>query len=356
MEDFLRPLADDVVVALDAATGKTLWKTTTPTASVNHQTHKWRGFNPSPFVDVACGTVYLLNYSNRVYALDAKTGAVKWRYDGAASKSFAASGAGAIAVGNVVALPAGENLIGLDAASGKELWKQPGGNARPWSAGAQTYFLTTRTVHLNEKDEKGKNKTVYRVTCHDPATGKAVWKDDIDSRASDYLPIVAGDMLLTYNAVIEQNVADSGRVLAYKLAEDGIKKAWDVAAPAPVTDSFGMSVGNDVLYVDGDKRVFAYRLSDGRKLAAVENVGGARTQLAFFADGRLFIEPEGRHGRQSFWMLDGDPKNFRALGDEWLPPAPWTTAYADMPIAYPLVDGRLFVRGFDGIYCYDLRK
>ena len=36
-------------------------------------------------------------------------------------------------------------------------------------------------------------------------------------------------------------------------------------------------------------------------------------------------------------------------------PHTWTTAYANQPIVYPLVDGRLFVRGLDGIYCYDLR-
>jgi outer membrane protein assembly factor BamB len=32
------------------------------------------------------------------------------------------------------------------------------------------------------------------------------------------------------------------------------------------------------------------------------------------------------------------------------------TAYANHPVGYPLVDGRLFVRGHDGLYCYDLRK
>jgi hypothetical protein len=56
-------------------------------------------------------------------------------------------------------------------------------------------------------------------------------------------------------------------------------------------------------------------------------------------------------------MADADPKNFRLLGaTPWLPPHSWTTAYANQPIVYPLVDGRLFVRGLDAIYCYDLRQ
>ena len=66
-------------------------------------------------------------------------------------------------------------------------------------------------------------------------------------------------------------------------------------------------------------------------------------------------------------MLRADPKDFRRLGAEtpaegkhplpgqWHPPHPHDTAYANQPVIYPLVDGRLFVRGHDGLYCYDLR-
>lgn len=40
----------------------------------------------------------------------------------------------------------------------------------------------------------------------------------------------------------------------------------------------------------------------------------------------------------------------------WLPTNTSTTAYNSQPVVYPIVDGRLFVRGGDGLYCYDLRK
>jgi hypothetical protein len=32
-----------------------------------------------------------------------------------------------------------------------------------------------------------------------------------------------------------------------------------------------------------------------------------------------------------------------------------TTAYSSQPVVYPIADGRLFVRGGDGVCCYDLR-
>jgi hypothetical protein len=40
----------------------------------------------------------------------------------------------------------------------------------------------------------------------------------------------------------------------------------------------------------------------------------------------------------------------------WAPTHTSTTAYNSQPIVTPIVDGRAFIRGGDGIYCYDLRK
>ena len=140
---------------------------------------------------------------------------------------------------------------------------------------------------------------------------------------------------------------------------------------APIIDTIGMASDGENLYVSAAREAICLKLATGETVARVENVGGARTQTAFLAAGRFIIQPEGRHGSQSFLMLDANPGNFRAfpavqtegsighhVGAEfqWRPPHTWTTAYANQPIVYPLVDGRLFVRGQDAIYCYDLRK
>jgi len=45
----------------------------------------------------------------------------------------------------------------------------------------------------------------------------------------------------------------------------------------------------------------------------------------------------------------GDPHR------KWIPPHATTTAYGRQPIVNPIVDGRMFFRGGNGIYCYDLR-
>jgi len=34
----------------------------------------------------------------------------------------------------------------------------------------------------------------------------------------------------------------------------------------------------------------------------------------------------------------------------------WPATSYEIPMVYPVVDGRLFIRGALGIYCYDLRQ
>ena len=133
-------------------------------------------------------------------------------------------------------------------------------------------------------------------------------------------------------------------------------------------DKLALAIASGHAYVAGSQETFCLKLDTVEKVGTAK-VGGARTQTMFAADGRIFIQPEGRHGGQSFLMLDGDPRSFRLLpasasggelkhagADQWVPPHVPDTAYANHPVGYPLVDGRLFVRGHDGLYCYDLRK
>jgi len=75
-------------VAIDAASGKTVWKTAAARSLRHHQTHKWRGYNPTPCV--AGGVVYVQGYGNRLYALDAVAGKLLWEYGGVATRRWQA--------------------------------------------------------------------------------------------------------------------------------------------------------------------------------------------------------------------------------------------------------------------------
>jgi outer membrane protein assembly factor BamB len=256
-------------------------------------------------------------------------------------------------------MAAGDTLAGLDPKSGSELWKGVGGNLLVWSKGGRERMVTY-----------GGHGQVT-VSCVDPKTGNVCWKADTPyttSAGTVVHPVLSQDMLVGFEVKVTANVSAEAKVVCYRLGDNGMEQAWSAPAPVPMTDTYGLTIANGHVYVDGERETSCLRLADGQKVASVAGVGGARTQVAFYADGRLFIQPEGRHGGQSFFMLNADPGSFRRLGadtpaggkhplaGQWHPPHPHDTAYANQPVSYPVVDGRIFIRGHDGLYCYDLRK
>lgn len=360
MVDWYRPFADDIVIAFDAVTGKTLWKTELKDRSGNIQTHKWRGYNPTP--TVADGVVYVQGYGNRLYALNAVAGKLRWEFSDVATKTIGKGGSpgatGPLVLGDTVYFSVSGTTIALSK-EGKQLWRKPGGNLLVWRKNGQERLIAFVT------------QPKVTVACLDPKTGDAIWKAEptyTTTAGTVVHPILDGDLLIGFDVKVTANVAADAHVVAYRLKDDGLEKAWTAPAPVPMTDTYGLTIANGHVYIDGDKETFCLSLANGKKVAEVANVGGARTQVAFFADGRLFIQPEGRHGGQSFFMLSGDPKDFRrlsaetaaagnhALPGQWRPPHPHDTAYANQPVIYPVVAGRIFIRGHDGLYCYDLRK
>ena len=69
--------------------------------------------------------------------------------------------------------------------------------------------------------------------------------------------------------------------------------------------------------------------------------------------GQFVLNPDAQHGRISFYPFPAQAE--AKIGPLWTPPhSPTTTYQASMSHAW--ADGRLFIRGKDGLYCYDLRQ
>ncbi|MFM9961917.1 MAG: PQQ-binding-like beta-propeller repeat protein [Planctomycetaceae bacterium] len=361
-----RTEADEVLVCIDAANGQTLWKTTFPQRGNNYQTHKHRGHFPVALV--AGGVVYQPGTTGRLYAVDAATGELRWEYPDARPKPYVTTEGGVdcqapspVLVDGVVVFAASGRVQGVDAKSGAKKWEQPlwhRSSLLPWTGGGKSLVIASDRDH-----EKKQNFAVAL----DAASGKIVWRQPVDYLIDYTFPLLAGDLLLGYSLKME-NVKPGENdglaiIHAYTVSADGLKPAWTTKPLAPIVDTIGMACDGEYVYVSAAREAICLKLATGEPVARVESVGGARTQTAFVAGSRLFIQPEGRHGSQSFLMLDADPNSFRARPAtqtvntefQWSPPHTWTTAYANQPIVYPLVDGRLFVRGLDAIYCYDLR-
>jgi outer membrane protein assembly factor BamB len=369
-----RTEADEVLVCMDAATGKTLWKTTFPQRGNNYQTHKHRGHFPVALV--SGGVVYQPGTTGRLYAVDAGGGELLWEYPDAQPDVHITTQGGIdchapspVLVEGVVVYAASGRVHGVDAKTGTRKWQTPlwhRASLLPWVGGGKSLVIAS--------DRNHEQKQNFAVAL-DPADGKIVWRQPVEYLIDFTFPLLAGDLLIGYSLNMD-NVKpgenDGLAILhAYQITADGLKPAWSTRPLAPVIDTIGMAIDGQYVYVSAAREAICLKLATGEPLARVENVGGARTQTAFVASGRLLIQPEGRHGSQSFLMLNADPKALRAFAAtqaggaasrqdgaeyQWRPPHTWTTAYANQPIVYPLVDGRLFVRGLDAIYCYDFRE
>lgn len=83
-----------------------------------------------------------------------------------------------------------------------------------------------------------------------------------------------------------------------------------------------------------------------KQLASTPLGGGVSSSLAG-SGGRLFRE-KGAKNTGAVLMVNADPAHFGQMG-----PA-LEISYANS-VTPSIVDGRMFVRGLDGMYCYDLR-
>jgi len=115
----------DIVVCLDAQTGKKIWKQTYACPANYFAAKPFDGPGATPTVDK--GVVYTLSRSGHVLALNAKTGAVIWKRnlveeESCKSPQWGFSGS-ALIDGDRVILNATTGGICLDSKTGKTIWK-----------------------------------------------------------------------------------------------------------------------------------------------------------------------------------------------------------------------------------------
>jgi outer membrane protein assembly factor BamB len=168
----------DLVLCLDARTGKPLWKHAYRCAAGNF-------YGPRATPTVADGRVYALSRTGQAWCLDAADGAVAWQADlgrlhGAKPGDYGITGS-PLVLGDAVIFNAGSRGIALDRKTGAKLWAGPagiGGFASPVAF---------------EQDGKPLVAlfTAEGLDVLDPATGTASasfpWKTPFDANAADPL-------------------------------------------------------------------------------------------------------------------------------------------------------------------------
>jgi len=359
--------ADDVVLCLDAATGKTLWKAVIKNRGVNSQHHKAGPFDMSPAY--GAGRVFALGMSGWLYAFDASTGDPLWE-----TKSELDFSNALLVTGNVLVGPAGKEWGGYDVATGKFLWKTGGGRAvstlSAWSTGGTDYLIGLM----------GARHARTGVACLEAKTGKEVWRLNVRvlTGGRGLGPgglTVHGDVLL-----VNQNDGTGKKrdpidpsIAAYRLTPKGASLLWKlgpdkdkarVEALRGKNARYGPVHNECVPVVVRDKYVFTadlrlVELATGKVVAITEGLAPKNGGYMQAIEDIVLVRRDGTHGNLAggFYKSTDDGR-VRCLTGEgsWIPPVGGTTTSYHHPIYYPLVDGRIFFRQENGVYCWDLRR
>jgi outer membrane protein assembly factor BamB len=364
---------DDVVLCMDVATGKTLWKAVVrkrPTEGERHynsQHHKAGPFDMSPAY--GDGRVFALGMTGRLYAFDAATGEPLWEVKSDLDYSNAL-----IAIGDVVVAPAGREWGGYDAATGALQWTAGGGRAMStlsaWSHGGKHYLIGVM----------GPSHARTGVDCLDAATGKHVWNLPINVLTSGRglgpggISVFGDRMLVNQdNGTGKKGDPIKPAVAAYRLTPARAELLWQLGPDADTARVEALRGKNAHLgpvhpecvpVVVRGKYVFTadlrvVDLATGKVLATATGLAPMNGGYMQAVEDLVLVRRDGTHGNMEcgFYKVAADG-GVRALTGEgaWIPPVGGTTTSYHHPIFYPMADGRMFFRQENGIYCWDIRR
>jgi outer membrane protein assembly factor BamB len=216
---------EDVIVALDAATGATVWQQR-DTPTFWPEMDKGFGLGPNSTPLWIEGKVIGIGISGRMRAVDAGTGKVVWQRDlprdfGRRKRveEYGYSGNPLDYKGTILTLVGGEQaaVVALDPDDGSLVWQS--------APGGVSYAQPTITRLA------GREQYVYfepeGIVALDPATGKTLWKHPIEFRNGNHLtPAVRCDE--NHLWVSSQFDTGGGRVLEVSPADGGlaVKELW----------------------------------------------------------------------------------------------------------------------------------
>ena len=204
------------------------------------------------------------------------------------------------------------------------------------------------------------------------ASGEIVWSID-DAGANFQTVTASGEYLVAKPKMItvpdekkgeRENIAD-GPVGCYQLSLDGPELLWTLPFEEYRWNEQPPAIHNEHLYArvgkgpaegkSQDPRGVCIELATGKVKGEFAAPFGGGDACTIVADGRVIADRDGSHNQTTLYLANADPDNIHSLGDEaWNPPHPQTSAYHPT-IVHAYAAGRLFIRGADAIYAYDLK-
>lgn len=243
---------DEIVTAVDLATGKSVWTARYP-ASFNKNKYA-NEMSKGPFSTplVASGILYTLGTGAVLSAFDAATGAVKWRKDWSkeidTSKLFTGTAMSPIIAGGLLIVHVGDDTKGafraLDPATGAEKWSLPGhgpGYASPVVPG-EPRKPASQFVTMTDR----------AVVGVEVATGRLLWQIPFPDEWNENIvtPVFVNDLMIVSGT--------RKGTFGYRLPVKGSASA----APVQVWHNTDVPMYMSSPVVDGD---YVYGFSSKRK-------------------------------------------------------------------------------------------
>ena len=334
---FQRVGAQEVVEALDATTGASIWRYQYATTYRDDF-----GFDEGPRAVpvVADGIVYTFGAEGQLHAVNLATGQRVWSEDtmkrfNVPKGFFGAAGSPLVEGGRVIANVGGQKagIVAFDAKTGQVQWTATTDQASYSSGVAATFPSGRRAIFLTRDALVGL----------DPATGtvafRRAWRARNNSSVNVAAPLVIGDLIF-----VSAEYGPGAGVL--RLDGSNLVELW--TSDEAMSNHYANSVHRDgILYGFHGRQEF------GPSLRAVElRTGKVRWSQDQFRAGtvtlvgdRLLIVREGGE----MILAPASPDAFKPLARAQILPATIR--------AYPAVsDGFVYVRNENTLVCLDLRQ
>jgi outer membrane protein assembly factor BamB len=266
--------ADDFVVAIDMATGKTVWKAVEERKGLFRGMGKRGGWGVTPAYHA--GRIFSLGTTGRLYCYDAGTGRKVWETDlgkthqaweaekkkNLDEKSLPSGGqqVSLVVADGVLIVPLFDpgtdiSLRGVEVQTGKTLWDVPAATAHtatpaPWRHGGREYVLAA--THGGGDHRQGKLRLI------DPKDGKVLWT--VEKLGNTHFSLAPSDahVLVNVGSKTANRSGDPWMLLGcYRLtmrlwtADAGNLHPLCPAWPPPHTGTTGYNVFIEFPYVYG---------------------------------------------------------------------------------------------------------
>jgi outer membrane protein assembly factor BamB len=331
---------DEVVWALDEATGRPLWTTRIATPKkVGHGS----GSRSTPTVDGEL--LYAVGVSGDLVCLEASTGKVRWQknmpkeYGGRMMSGWGYSESPLIDGDKVIATPGGKaaTLVALDKKTGDLIWKA----SVPEGDGAGYSSVIAADVHGQRQYIQFLGRGVVGVAADD---GRYLWRYDrpANRTANISTPVYHDGAVFAASAY-----STGGGLVRLTRDGDGVQAEEVYFNKRMQNHHGGMVLVDGYLYGTGSNALICQEYKTGKVMWEAREPGKGSI---CYADGRLYCRNEG--GKGTLFLVEANPQRYVEHGRFDQPHRSSLNAWP-----HPIVaNGKLYVRDQDVLLCYDVKQ